>query len=104
MKSLWIPLVAVIVLVAASTASAGWMYTPTSGWTYSAPVYSAPVYSAPTVYYHAPAPPVYVYRPPVYRVPMVVAPAPVIRTYPTVVRSRVIGPRRALRRTVWRVW
>lgn len=106
MKSLWIPLVALIVLAAADhsygavpVASAGWTYTSTTGWTYVAPVYPAPM-----VYYHAPAP-VYVYRPPVYTVPTVVAPAPVvIHRAPVVVRSRVRVPGRLFRRTVWSVW
>lgn len=100
MKSLWIPLVAVIVLVAASTASADWVYTGVTGWTYV-----APVYPAPTVYYHAPAPPVYVYRSPVVMAPRVIAPAPmVIRSAPVVVRPRVMVPRRVYRRAVWTVW
>ena len=99
MKTLWIPLVAVVVLLAASTASADWIYTATTGWTYV-----APAYPVPPLYYFEPAPPVYVYRPPVVTVPTVIAPAPVIRTAPVVVRSRVVVPRRALRSTVWTVW
>ena len=105
MKNLWIPLVAVIVLGAASTASAGWAYTATTGWTYV-----DSVYPAPTVYYHTPAPSVYVYRTPVVVAPRVIAPAPliyrspVIYRSPIVVRPRVVVPRRFYRRTVWRVW
>ncbi|MHC4178285.1 MAG: hypothetical protein ACYSWU_12310 [Planctomycetota bacterium] len=107
MKGLWIPLVAVIVLVAADhscgavpAASAGWTYTATTGWTYV-----APVYPAPAVYYPAPAPPAYVYRPPVVTVYPVIRPAPVvIRPAPVVIRPRVIAPRPVLRRRVWRVW
>ncbi len=99
MKNLWIPLVAVIVLGAASTASAGWAYTGTTGWTYG-----HSVYPAPTVYYHAPAPSVYVYRTPVVVAPPVFYRAPVIYRAPIVVRSRVMVPRRFYRRTVWRVW
>ena len=105
MKNLWIPLVALIVLAAASTASAGWVYTATTGWTYT-----DTVYPAPTVYYRAPLPSVYVYRPPVYTVspvytvPTMIAPSPVIRRAPVVVRSRMVVPRRTFRRTYWTVW
>ncbi len=106
MKSLWIPLVALIVLAAASTASAGWVYTATTGWTHA-----GTVYPAPTVYYSAPLPSVYVYRPPVYTVPMVytvptvIARSPAIRRAPVVVRSRMIVPRRRMfRRAYWTVW
>lgn len=99
MKNLWIPLVAVIVLAAASTASADWTYTTATGWTYV-----DTVYPAPTVYYQAPAPSVYVYRPPVVVAPSLIAPLPVITRAPIVVRSRVVAPRRFYRRTVWRVW
>ncbi len=98
MKTLWIPLVALIVLVAASSASAGWVYTSTTGWTYV-----APVYPAPTVYVPPPAP-IYVYPPPAYTVPTVIATTPVIRPAPIVVRPRVVLPRRAFRRAVWTVW
>jgi hypothetical protein len=99
MKTLWIPLVAVIVLLAASTASADWIYTTSTGWTYV-----APVYPAPPIYYPPPPPPVYVYRPPVVTVPTVIAPFPVIRTAPVVVHARVRVPHRALRRAAWTVW
>ena len=100
MKNLWIPMVAVIVLLAASTASAGWTYTSATGWTYFGP--SAP---ATTIYYHAPAP-VVVPPPPLVR-PRVIAPlplippAPIIRPAPFV--PRPLLPRPVLRRRVW-VW
>ena len=94
MKNLWIPMVAVIVLLAASTASAGWTYTSTTGWTYFGP----PV-PAPTIYYHAPAP--VVMPPPPLVVPRVIAPAPIIRPAPIV--PRPLLPRPVLRRRVW-VW
>jgi hypothetical protein len=99
MKTLWIPLVAVGVLLAASTASADWVYTPGMGWTYVTPVYPAPAISYPL-----PPPPVYVYRPPVVGVPTVITPVPVIRTAPVVVHSRMVVRRRAVRRSVWTVW
>jgi len=108
MKTIWIPLVAVTVLLAASTASADWIYTVPGGWTYVASAYPAPpVYypaPAPPVYYPAPAPPVYVYGPPVFEVPTLITPAPVIRTAPVVVRSRVVVGRRAVRTAAWAVW
>jgi hypothetical protein len=99
MKTLWIPLVAVGVLLAASTASADWVYTPGMGWTYV-----APVYPAPAIYYLPPPPPVYVYRSPMVTVPPVITPVPVIRTAPVVVHPRMVVPRRAVRRSVWTVW
>ena len=99
MRNLWIPLVAVIVLLAASTASADWTYTATTGW-----AYAGPAVPAPTVYYSAPAPSVYVYRAPVVAPAPVVYRSPVIYRSPFVVRSRVHVPGRVFRRSVWTVW
>jgi hypothetical protein len=106
MKKLWIPLVAVIVLLAASTASAGWTYTSVTGWTYFGPPLPAPTvhYHASAPYYHTPAP-VVVPRPPLVLAPRVIAPLPVFAPAP-VFRPAPIGPRVLLRRPILRrrVW
>ena len=104
MKNVWIPLAVVILLAAASTASAGWGYVvPSTGTSF---------------YYHGPGASVYVHRAPMVRVPTVVTPRVmvypsqyvvrptpyIVRPAPVVVQPTIVVPRRAVRRTHWTTW
>ncbi|MBN2024368.1 MAG: hypothetical protein JW809_16415 [Pirellulales bacterium] len=99
MKSFLALLAVGVVLMAASTATAGWAYAAAGPAVYGyypiAPVYTYPAYPGPV--------PMVVARPVVPVVapaPFVYGPAPVVYGYPYVVRSRVYVPGQPVRNTL----
>lgn len=98
MKKLSIPLaVAAVVLLACSTADAGWTYIGgVRVYTPAPVVYRYPAYTVPAYTYTYPT-----YAYPTYTYPRYAYP---VYSPSVVVGTKVYVPRRPPRRTVWTVW